>query len=33
MQIPVYSTLTDEQAQRVAKVVRRVLENARPAGV
>jgi dTDP-4-amino-4,6-dideoxygalactose transaminase len=25
MQIPVYSTLTDEQAQRVAKVVRGVL--------
>jgi len=28
MQIPVYSTLTDEQARRVARVVRRVLENA-----
>jgi dTDP-4-amino-4,6-dideoxygalactose transaminase len=30
MQIPVYSTLTDEQARRVARVVRRVLEHARP---
>jgi dTDP-4-amino-4,6-dideoxygalactose transaminase len=31
IQIPVYSTLTDEHARRVAKVVRRVLEAARPA--
>jgi len=30
MQIPVYSTLTDEQAQRVATVVRGVLKDARP---
>jgi dTDP-4-amino-4,6-dideoxygalactose transaminase len=28
MQVPVYSTLTDAQAQRVARVVRGVLSNA-----